>query len=49
VRANSLGATLTALSAVPRGYLLAGMSDSKLLALMIPSLGTLNKIKWGLL
>src|SRR6266436_4236284 len=43
VRASFFGATLTALPAVPRGYLLASMSDPKLLALMIPSLSTLNK------
>jgi hypothetical protein len=47
VRASLFGATLTARPAVPRAYLLAGMSDPKLLALMIPSLGTLNK--WRLL
>src|SRR5260370_9917520 len=49
VRASFFGATLTARPAVPRGYLLASMSDPKLLALMIPSLGALNKPQWRLL
>src|ERR1700741_5086635 len=49
VHASFFGATLTARPAVPRGYLLASMSDPKLLALMIPSLGTLNKPQWRLL
>jgi hypothetical protein len=49
VRANLFGKTLTARPAVPRGSLLASISDPKLLALMIPSLGTLNKPQWRLL
>src|SRR5260370_37835511 len=49
VRASFFGATLTARPAVPRWYLLASMSYPKLLALMIPSLGTLNKPQWRLL
>src|SRR4029077_9617435 len=43
------GATRTARPAVPRGYFLASMSDPKLSALMIPSLGTLDKPQWRLL
>ncbi len=34
---------------MPRGYLLASMSDPRLSALMIPSLGPLNKPQWRLL
>jgi hypothetical protein len=49
VRASFCGATLTARPAVPREYFLASMSDPKLLALMIPSLGALNKSRWKLL
>ena len=49
VRASFFGATLTARPAVPQGNLLASMSDPKLSALMIPSLGTLNKPQWRLL
>jgi len=49
VRASFFGATLTARRAVPREHFLASMSDPKLLALMIPSLGTLNKPQWRLL
>ena len=48
-RASFFGAAFTARPAVPRGYLLASMSDPTLLALMIPSLGTLNKPQWRLL
>ena len=42
-------ATITARPAVPRGYLLVSMSDPRLSALMILSLGTLNKPQWRLL
>jgi hypothetical protein len=49
VRASFFGPTLTARRAVPGGYLLASMSDPKLLTLMIPSLGTLNKPQWRFL
>jgi hypothetical protein len=35
VRASFFGATLTARPAVPRGYLLASMSDTMILALRI--------------
>ncbi len=49
VRASFFGPTLTARRAVPGGYLLASMSDPKLLALMIPSLSTLNKPQWRFL
>ena len=49
VRASFFGAMLTARPAVPRGCLLASMSDPKLLALMITSLGTLIKPQWRLL
>jgi|KBSSwiStaDraftv2_1062776.scaffolds.fasta_scaffold109874_3 hypothetical protein len=41
--AKFFGARLATHRAVPREYLLASMSDPKLLGLMIPSLGTLNK------
>src|SRR6267154_2671259 len=40
--AKLFGARLATRRAVPRKYFLASMSDPKLLALMIPSLGTLN-------
>ena len=46
VRASFFGATITARPAVPRGYLLASVSDPKVLALMISSLGTPNKAQW---
>ena len=50
--ASFFGATLATHPALPcRGWFLASMSDPKLSALMIPSLGTLNKpqgrLLWG--
>ncbi len=48
--ASFFGETLATHRAVPRPALfLASMLDPKLLALMIPSLGTLNKPQWRLL
>ena len=48
--ASFFGATLATHPALPcRGWFLASMSDPKLSAPMIPSLGTLNKPQWRLL
>jgi len=48
VRASLFGKTLTARPAVPRGYLLASMSDPKPLTLIIQSMRFLNKPQWRL-